>query len=226
MKRSWTVIAALLCTVAVLASTTSAAFAAYNHLYSYAEHNSAGAHYTAIKNSRPYSDLGTYTCTLPYQNPIYEPTWLVIDAYDWLELGIEHQCNGALTFYSGYAKVNSAGNNFVFYNRNNYTVSPTTTPTLFEIYRSGGNSWHYVYGSTEVDTITWTKVGTAAEAGIESYEDAVTVPVNHESSLAYELDQGAWTLWSGTNPKYVDTPTMCGAYDSAYAYRYSENVSC
>lgn len=195
------------------------------HGYSHAWDNSEGSHYTmgrTIRTDESFSIPGTSNCTTYYTgSPVYQTMWLKVSS-DFLELGTADQCHNFEYLYWGYS-----------YNGTWHSLGTDWSPNTysgglheFVIRRVDGNIWHYKLDDITVDTLTWSAVGTGVDVGMESYSSAVTAPVHQYTQLAYRVDDGVITAFSGHDGHQVNDPPLCFDWLAPAKFAAAENATC
>jgi len=219
-------LASLVTIVIALSLAVTPVTAVTFHKYSVAYETSGSGTYTAVKVTRTnpaFSISPGTSCGTPLAVPVvYQSQWIAMtaDGLNWVEIGTDHGCNGNQWVYWGYAV------NGTWTLRGTLAVSASTSNHTYSIYRTAGNSWKFYYDTTLVDTVTWTKIGYAVSAGLESWDSGAVAARHSYTSLATEINQGSWQLWAGQDSVLVNGPEMCGAWTLAYEWRASENSTC
>jgi hypothetical protein len=200
------------------------------HQYSHAWENTSGW-YTAFQLSR-YDVNVLYQpstgCGSPWSgDPIYQTMWLYLNSgsnAQVLELGTGHQCNSTYNYW------------FWDYENNNvwYLIGYRTGITLwtnhaFQIsseYNGSVYKWNWrIDGNAVYNQMTTSGIGNHLDAGLESYSSGAVVDALEIGPLRYQSYWGAWTNWSGQDGSQVNTPAMCGHWDTAIYWAYAEHES-
>ncbi|WP_300677720.1 hypothetical protein [Nocardioides sp.] len=206
----------------VMATATSAlAFHGYSNAI---EDNHAG-HYTGLQMNRVDRAItqGTNGCSTFFSGyPTYQTQWLkVTSTTNWMELGTGHQCGDTMRYwYWGY------GFNGVWYPMGEALGVTAGVSHEFRIARAGTDDWHFRVDGALKASLAWAVSGAADIVGLESYGPGTTTATYSSTSLKDTLDGGSWQYWGGKNGSRVDTPEMCGGWNSATSWRASENVAC
>jgi hypothetical protein len=225
--------ACIVIAAAVMSATfASPASATGFHAYSTAYESSLGAHYTGNALTRTETAISIPTpaggsCTTGLTLPVvFEPTWLVnsvaAGAEDWIEVGTAYTCNN-VRYHYGYTCQNGS-----CYHPPDVQLVNGSTLRFSLVHQSDGN-YHGLAGSDQL-FLDWHSAEkfTFAQAGLESYW-AGNVRKNTASSMAYSVDFNAAGLaWAGFDATGVgsSSPAMCGGWDTASQWRFSEGVAC
>jgi hypothetical protein len=195
------------------------------HKYSVARETSGANHYTGLKVTRtdPYFQISAgQNCFAPYTAPvIYQSQWIIMtsDWANWVELGTADQCNGYQYLYWGYGT--SSG-----WHSLGVAATPGSGSHVFDVHRVSGNTYRYYVDGTLKGSLSWTRIGWHEQVGTESYDQYATASKHTYGSMSRAIDQGSWVLWAGFDDWSVDTPEMCGGWDTASQWRASENATC
>ena len=186
------------------------------HAYSVGFDSSASS-YSGVKVYRKDLSLN------PSTGCVYQPIWVGNAAYQTNELGSEYGgtskgCEGANdTWYWGYQT-----NKTTFIPGGTRAMTPGQTH-YFSIYYYLGYYYFYVDSTLMYDRY-FNQYFAYADAGLESYDSAVSVAPFPDSSLQYTLSGGSWTNWSGEDTQTVNSP-LCGRWISATDWQAGENQS-
>jgi hypothetical protein len=203
-----------------------------NHRYSVAFENSSAVPYTAVSKYRPEStftvSLGSNCTTQRFVQPVlYQPIWVVVNASTWLEVGTGHQRGS-----NGYCRYRYWGMGLQGFGwlPLGYEILPGSSggPTkqifrklcapdyCWEIWIGGSKKWNGIFNFG----------GDFVEAGLESYDTPAVAPAHTYGSLQYRIDHVTWLAWAGRDATQVNTPQMCGRWDSNTQWRAGENTTC
>lgn len=219
------VLAASAAAVAV-AGGGGTAGAAAAHLYSVGTESTYN-YYTAVSNTRAepsFSNVPNTGCSGYFQTgAVYTSEWvsLTSDSQNWLELGTGHQCADTLRYqYWGYG----IGGSWVPLGEDS---DDHASHTYYILYDANNSRWNfkidsYLEGHLGPGYIP--NHGVNVQAGLESYDNAVTVSNYSNSNLGFNTGNG-WKNWAGQDAHRVDS-YMCGAfYPTDYNWISGEN-SC
>lgn len=192
------------------------------HEYSKAWEISASPNYDGLQGSMvSYNYSATTTCA-------YEPLWLTFNSADshWIEVGISHGCgigSAPNHIYVYLSKPDGSFAGFVdteFISADNSTsrnMAIVRNTTGFKVYAD--NAW------LDLDIPVSSAPGYRLMTGLESYDSAAVI-ANHTHWNLQRKVNNVWAFWTGYDGSAVDTPNMCGGWNSEHVWRMAENSSC
>jgi hypothetical protein len=191
------------------------------HRWAEAYENGARA-YTGAQTRR--AD-GVYVHGSVLANVIYQPTWLVFNSNEWVEVGTAHPV-GSPRFWYFFTRIDGR-DTWVW--KHPFTTTALRTvrvqrvagaTTRWRATIEGSNFGEPDYGLANVVT------GSYVAAGLESYDANATARAITDSPLHYEVsNNGVWYRWAGRDAATVGGD-MCGRWVSDYQWSYAENSSC